>query len=81
MTPENKKSKRLMGVCLLGCILLNYPILSLFNRPTLFFGIPALYFYMFAAWAVLIALIYLVTRSRRRPSARQPTSQPEDSDA
>jgi hypothetical protein len=63
MTPENRKSKRLMGVCLLGWILLTGPILSLFNRPTLVFGIPLLFLYVFSVWALLIALIYLVTRS------------------
>jgi len=63
MTPENRKSKRLMGVCLLGWILLTAPILSLFNRPILVFGIPLLFLYVFSTWALLIALIYLATRS------------------
>ena len=79
MTPENKKSKRLIGVFLLGCVLLNYPILSLFNRPTLFFGIPLLYVYVFAVWASLILLIYLGTRMRRKPAERRPLG--EDTDA
>ena len=76
MTPENKKSKRLMGVFFLGCVLLNYPLLSLFNRPLILFGIPLLYLYMFAVWASLIVLIFLATRMRPRPTRRH-----EDPDA
>jgi hypothetical protein len=36
MTPENKKSKRLVALFLFGFVLLNYPILSLLNigEPT-----------------------------------------------
>ena len=70
MTPENKKSKRLMGVCLLGWVLLNYPILSLFDRPVLLFGIPVLFLYVFFAWACLIVLIYLGTRTRLQTTDR-----------
>ena len=70
MTPENKKSKRLMGVFFLGCVLLNYPLLSLFNRPLILFGIPLLYLYVFAVWTSLIILIYLGTRMRPPPARR-----------
>ena len=70
MTPENKKSKRLMGVCLLGWVLLNYPILSLFDRPSLLFGIPVLFLYVFFSWACLIVLIYMGTRTRLRHTGR-----------
>ncbi len=71
MKPEDHKSKRLMGVFLLGCILLNYPVLSLFNRPAIVFGFPLLYAYMFAVWAGLIFLIYLGSRIRPRPGERR----------
>jgi hypothetical protein len=42
---------------MLGCLLFNYPILALFNRPDTFFGIPALYAWIFGAWTVLIVLM------------------------
>ena len=48
--------QRLIAVFLLGCLLLNYPLLALFNRDYYLFGIPLLYVYTFAAWALLIAL-------------------------
>jgi hypothetical protein len=65
MTPDRLKNRRLVGVFLLGWILYNYPILSLFNLPALFLGIPLLFGYMFSAWALVIGLVILITRIRR----------------
>jgi hypothetical protein len=56
----DSKAQRLVALCLLGFLLLNYPILAVFNRPGLVFGIPVLYAYIFAAWAALIALMAAV---------------------
>ncbi len=67
MTPDSRKIRRLTGVFLLGWVLLNYPILSLFNRPTSFGGIPLLYVYMFASWVLIIGLIAVIARSGRPP--------------
>ena len=66
MTPDRLKNRRLASVFLLAWILFNYPILSLFSRPLTFMGIPLLYVYVFCAWALIIALAMLSTRSRRR---------------
>ncbi len=52
--------QRLIAVFLLGCLLLNYPLLALFNIDYSVFGIPLLYIYTFVAWAVLIALTALI---------------------
>lgn len=57
-------SERLVAVFALGCLLLTYPLLALFNVGGSVFGIPLLYVYLFAVWALLIALMALaVTRS------------------
>jgi hypothetical protein len=68
MTPESKLNKRLVALFLLGCVLLNFPILSLFNLKILIFGLPLLYVYIFVIWCLLIGLASLVTlfRSRER---------------
>jgi hypothetical protein len=66
MTPELMISRRLFALFLLGCLLFNYPILSLFNLDVFLFGIPILYLYMFAAWTVLIVMIFSVTRPREK---------------
>ena len=49
--------ERLVAVFLIGCVLFNYPVLSLFDRGAELFGIPLLYAYVFAAWAGLIAVM------------------------
>jgi hypothetical protein len=47
----------LIAVFILGGVLFNYPILSLFNAPAILFGIPVLYVYIFLAWGFVIALV------------------------
>ena len=49
--------QRLMAVFLIGFVLLNYPILSLFDRSVALFGVPLLFLYIFAAWAGIIAVM------------------------
>jgi hypothetical protein len=51
---------RLTCVFLAGCLLFSYPLLALFNVPGRIFGVPVLYAYLFAAWAVLIVLVALL---------------------
>jgi hypothetical protein len=58
------KGPRLVAVFLLGLLLLNYPLLKLFERPAEVFGIPLLYAYVFAVWAALIGLMALVLEKR-----------------
>ena len=59
------KGPRLVAVFLLGVLLFNYPLLALFNREVSAFGIPLLYAYIFLAWALLIALLALITEATR----------------
>jgi hypothetical protein len=54
------KGQRLIALFLFGVLLLNYPLVSLFAGPTVVFGVPLLYLYVFAVWVLLIALIALV---------------------
>ena len=69
MTPDSKKNKRLVALFLLGCVLLNYPILSLVNLQILIFGLPLLYVYLFGVWCLLIGLTALATFFRSRGDA------------
>jgi hypothetical protein len=75
MTPDSLKNRRLIGIFLLGWVLYNYPIFSLFNVAGTIFGIPVLFAYAFGVWAALIGMVMLVTRFSRPPSAR-PTRRP-----
>ncbi len=49
--------QRLAAVFLLGCVLFNYPLIALFNKPSEIADIPLLYFFLFGAWALLIGLM------------------------
>ena len=60
MPKSSRKGQRLVGLFLLGCLLFNYPLLALFNARATVFGIPLLYAYLFAAWALLIALVAVI---------------------
>jgi len=60
------KGQRLVALSMLGCLVFNYPILELFNRPGTVLGIPLLYAFIFAAWALLIALMALVVETGRQ---------------
>lgn len=49
--------QRLVALFLLGCVLMNYPILAVFDSPSTVFGIPLPYLYVFGSWATLIVLM------------------------
>ena len=60
MDRSEKKGQRLTVVCLVSFLLFNYPILALFNLPVTVIGIPLLYFYIFAAWTGVVAVMALI---------------------
>ena len=66
MIHDPRKNGRLIALFLVGLVLFNYPILSLFNRPLDVFGIPVLYLYIFFAWCLIIGLIVIATNTRDR---------------
>jgi len=58
------KGQRLVALFLLGCLLFNYPLLSLFASGMRIWGIPLLYVYLFVAWAVLIGVMAVIIERR-----------------
>lgn len=60
MSKSSRKGQQLVGLFLLGCLLFNYPLLALFNVRATILGIPALFAYLFCAWALVIALVAVV---------------------
>lgn len=64
MTRDNINGRRLVGLFLLGMLLFNFPLLSLFNRPVMVLGIPVLYLYLFVTWSLIIFLTLIINRSR-----------------
>ena len=59
---QRRKGERLIALALLGFLLFNYPLLSLFNTEGTVAGVPVVYAYLFASWALLIGLMALVLR-------------------
>ena len=60
MAKPGRKSERLVGLFLLGCLLFNFPLLALFNVRGTVLGVPVVYAYLFGAWTLLIALVALI---------------------
>jgi hypothetical protein len=64
MNKQYDINQRLVALFLLGNILFNFPLLSLFNKSHFLQGIPVLYIYVFAAWAGLIGLLAFVVEKK-----------------
>lgn len=60
---------RLSAAFLIGCVLFNYPLLSLFDRRSEVFEVPLVFAYVFAAWAFLIALMAWAVERRANPKS------------
>jgi hypothetical protein len=60
---------RLVCLCVVGALLLSFPILAVFNRPVLVGGIPVLYLYLFGLWIAGIVTVFLIVRA---PPDRDP---------
>ena len=65
MKQPSPAGERSFALFLLGVVLFNPPLLALFRAEGLIFGLPPLYLYLFAAWALVIALLALAIGRRR----------------
>jgi hypothetical protein len=79
MSVTKRQAERLIGLLLLGIIAINYPLLALFCKSVLWFGIPALYLYLFLFWALFIGLAAAVME--RRESSESDEQRPETGDS
>ena len=58
-----KITERYVALIILAALLFNPPIMSIFNSTELILGVPMLFLYLFAAWALIIGLnAYLAKR-------------------
>ena len=55
-----------------GVLALNYPLLALFSKTILWYGIPLLYLYLFGLWIYFILLIAIVTERKKLPRTSFP---------
>lgn len=59
--------QRLVAVFLVGLVLFNYPMVSLFDRAASLFGLPLLVVYLFSVWLGLILLMaWVIERQSER---------------
>ena len=72
MSPVRRKIQRLLVLFAFGCIAFNYPLLAVFSKTALWFGIPALYFYLFVVWILFIVIIAIVTEMKKLPRTSFP---------
>lgn len=57
--------QRLVALCGAGALLLNFPLLALWNHDVLVLGLPLFPAALFVLWAVLIGVLaWLMERSR-----------------
>jgi hypothetical protein len=56
------KQRRLIAAFLVGLLLFYSPLITLFDRPAEWLGIPVLYLYLFGGWAGLIGAMAWIVR-------------------
>lgn len=54
---DRSKGRRLFFISALFMVLLNFPLLSIFNSGATVGGVPVLYLYLMVVWLVCIAAI------------------------
>ncbi len=48
---------------ILGLIMMNFPFITIFDKPVVIFDIPLLYLYLQAGWIISIFVIYLFVKA------------------
>lgn len=48
----------------LGALMINFPVLAIFNRAETLGGIPVLYLYLFGVWVAGIAAVFALAWKR-----------------
>lgn len=71
--PARSNSPWVLGLCA-GLVLLNFPLLQVFNTPATIFGLPLLPAYLFLVWALLLAGLVFCSRStcQNQPGSETP---------
>jgi len=58
-----QRTARLLGLCAVGWLGLNFPLITLWDHRVTLFGVPLMALALFAGWAVLIgAAAWIVER-------------------
>ena len=65
-TMSDDSATKLMLAFAAFFLLLNFPLLAIFDRQTLLWGVPSLYFYLFFVWLGLIVVVFWIVHNRRK---------------
>ncbi len=65
------KGRRLFFLSTLFLVLLNFPVLSIFNKGRLVAGVPVLYLYLMVVWLICIGAIAWFVERRHLKRRRQ----------
>ena len=63
---------KLVLLFVVGALLLNFPVLAIFNRAATLGGVPVLYLYLFGLWVA--GIVATVVLTRRPPDRTEPPS-------
>jgi hypothetical protein len=64
---EASKPQRLFGLFALGWLLLNVPLLTLWDHAAMLWGLPLMPLALFGGWAALIALAAWIAEAPGEP--------------
>jgi len=62
---DDRRSKLVM-VFVIFLVLLNFPVLDIFDQPAFQAKTPALFFYLFFVWLMLIVVVGLIVRNKKQ---------------
>lgn len=60
----DRRGQRLAAVFVFGALALNYPLLTLASSNQTLLGVPVLYVYLFALWALIIGVMAVIVERK-----------------
>jgi hypothetical protein len=63
------KAQRLIALAVAGAVMLNFPLLALWDSGTTVFGLPLLPLALYVSWALLIGCAAWIVHVKRRSDA------------
>jgi hypothetical protein len=60
------RTQRLVALCIAAALLLNFPLLSLWDTKATLFGLPLMPLALFAGWALVIGLAAWIVEAEDR---------------
>jgi hypothetical protein len=77
MNGRDRTGERLVALFLLAVLLLSPPLISIVDEPSKVAGLPVLYLYLFAVWALLIIMLALVSEFSGRAHGGSEGDEPD----